>query len=195
MISHLKKGKSAEAKAEIDSQVRGTVESIIADVERRGDAAVRMYSEKFDKWNPPSLRLTEGEIQACIASIGRQAIEDITFAQAQIRRFAQIQMLSLRDVEIETLPGVVLGHKNIPGNSVGCYVPGGKYPMVASAHMSVVTAKVAGVKRVIAAAPPFEGRPSPAIVAAMPLGGAAEIYCLGGVRAVMAMALGTKQIA
>ena len=158
MISHLKKGKSVEAKAEIDSQVRGTVESIIADVERRGDAAVRMYSEKFDKWNPPSLRLTEGEIQACIASIGRQAIEDITFAQAQIRRFAQIQMLSLRDVEIETLPGVVLGHRNIPVNSVGCYVPGGKYPMVASAHMSVLTAKVAGVKRVIACAPPFDGK-------------------------------------
>jgi sulfopropanediol 3-dehydrogenase len=194
MIKHLKTGKSVEAKAEIDSQVRSTVEGIIADVERRGDAAVRMYSEKFDKWNPPSLRLTEAEIQACIASIGRQAIEDIEFAQAQIRRFAQIQMLSLRDVEIETLPGVVLGHKNIPVNSVGCYVPGGKYPMVASAHMSVLTAKVAGVKRVIACAPPFDGKPSAAIIAAMALAGADEIYAVGGVQAVAAMAIGTQTV-
>lgn len=194
MISHLKQGKSVEAKAEIDSQVRGTVESIIADVERRGDAAVRMYSEKFDKWNPPSLRLSENEIQDCIDSIGRQSIEDIKFAQAQIRRFAQIQMLSLRDVEIETLPGVVLGHKNIPVNSVGCYIPGGKYPMVASAHMSVLTAKVAGVKRVIACAPPFEGKPAAAIIAAMALAGADEIYTMGGVQAVAAMAIGTETV-
>ena len=194
MIKHLKKGKSVEAKAEIDSQVRSTVEGIIADVEQRGDAAVRMYSGKFDKWNPPSLRLSEAEIQACIASIGRQAIEDIRFAQAQIRRFAQIQMLSLRDVEIETLPGVVLGHKNIPVNSVGCYVPGGKYPMVASAHMSVLTAKVAGVKRVIACAPPFDGKPSAAIIAAMALAGADEIYAIGGVQAVAAMAIGTETV-
>jgi sulfopropanediol 3-dehydrogenase len=194
MISHLKKGKSVEAKAEIDGQVRATVESIIADVEQRGDAAVRMYSEKFDKWNPPSLRLSEAEIQDCIDSIGSQAIEDIKFAQAQIRRFAQIQMLSLRDVEIETLPGVVLGHKNIPVNSVGCYVPGGKYPMVASAHMSVLTAKVAGVKRVIACAPPFDGKPSAAIIAAMALAGADEIYTVGGVQAVAAMAIGTATV-
>ncbi len=194
MISHLKQGKSVEAKAEIDSQVRGTVENIIADVERRGDAAVRMYSEKFDKWNPPSLRLSEGEIQACIDSIGRRAIEDIKFAQAQIRRFAQIQMMSLRDVEIETLPGVVLGHKNIPVNSVGCYIPGGKYPMLASAHMSVLTAKVAGVKRVIACAPPFEGKPAAAIIAAMALAGADEIYTMGGVQAVAAMAIGTETV-
>jgi len=194
MISHLKQGKSAEAKAEIDSQVRGTVENIIADVERRGDAAVRMYSEKFDKWNPPSLRLSKDEIQACIDSIGREAIEDIKFAQAQIRRFAQIQMMSLRDVEIETLPGVILGHKNIPVNSVGCYVPGGKYPMVASAHMSVLTAKVAGVKRVIACAPPFEGKPAAAIIAAMALAGADEIYTMGGVQAVAAMAIGTETV-
>ena len=194
MISHLKQGKSAEARAEIDSQVRGTVENIIADVERRGDAAVRMYSEKFDKWNPPSLRLSEDEIRACIDSIGRQAIEDIKFAQAQIRRFAQIQMMSLRDVEIETLPGVVLGHKNIPVNSVGCYIPGGKYPMVASAHMSVLTAKVAGVKRVIACAPPFEGKPAAAIIAAMALAGADEIYTMGGVQAVAAMAIGTETV-
>ncbi|MHB8667527.1 MAG: histidinol dehydrogenase [Burkholderiales bacterium] len=194
MISYLKKGKSVEAKAEIDSQVRSTVENIIAEVERRGDAAVRMYSEKFDKWNPASLRLSEAEIRDCIASIGRQSIEDIKFAQAQIRRFAQIQMLSLRDVEIETLPGVVLGHKNIPVNSVGCYVPGGKYPMVASAHMSVLTAKVAGVKRVIACAPPFDGRPSAAIIAAMALAGADEIYAIGGVQAVAAMAIGTETV-
>ena len=194
MIKHLKKGKSVEAKAEIDSQVRSTVENIIADVERRGDAAVRMYSEKFDKWNPASLRLSDAEIRDCIASIGRQAIEDIKFAQAQIRRFAQIQMLSLRDVEIETLPGVVLGHKNIPVNSVGCYVPGGKYPMVASAHMSVLTAKVAGVKRVIACAPPFDGKPSAAIIAAMALAGADEIYTVGGVQAVAAMAIGTETV-
>ncbi len=194
MISYLKKGKSVEAKAEIDSQVRATVESIIADVERRGDAAVRMYSEKFDMWNPASLRLSDAEIRDCIASIGSQAIEDIKFAQAQIRRFAQIQMLSLRDVEIETLPGVVLGHKNIPVNSVGCYVPGGKYPMVASAHMSVLTAKVAGVKRVIACAPPFDGKPSAAIIAAMALAGADEIYTMGGVQAVAAMAIGTETV-
>ncbi len=194
MISYLKKGKSVEAKAEIDSQVRSTVENIIADVERRGDAAVRMYSEKFDKWNPASLRLSDAEIRDCIASIGRQAIEDIKFAQAQIRRFAQIQMLSLRDVEIETLPGVVLGHKNIPVNSVGCYVPGGKYPMVASAHMSVLTAKVAGVKRVIACAPPFDGKPAAAIIAARALAGADEIYTMGGVQAVAAMAIGTETV-
>jgi len=194
MIKHLKNGKSVEAKAEIDSQVRSTVEGIIADVEQRGDAAVRMYSEKFDKWNPPSLRLTDDQIRDCVASIGPQAIKDIKFAQAQIRRFAQIQMLSLRDVEIETLPGVVLGHKNIPVNSVGCYVPGGKYPMVASAHMSVLTAKVAGVKRVIACAPPFDGKPSAAIIAAMALAGADEIYAIGGVQAVAAMAIGTETV-
>ncbi len=194
MISYQKKGKSAEAKVEIQGQVHRTVEDIIADVEQRGDVAVRMYSEKFDKWNPPSLRLTEGQIQDCIESIGRQAIEDIKFAQAQIKRFAQIQMMSLRDVEIETVPGVVLGHKNIPVNSVGCYIPGGKYPLLASAHMSVLTAKVAGVKRVIACAPPFEGNPSAAIIAAMSLAGADEIYTMGGVQAVAAMAIGTESV-
>jgi sulfopropanediol 3-dehydrogenase len=194
MINHLKKGKSVEAKEEIQGQVRSTVEGIITDVGQRGDAAVRMYSEKFDKWNPPSLRLTEGEIQDCINSIGRQAIDDIKFAQAQIKRFAQVQMMSLRDVEIETLPGVVLGHKNIPVNSVGCYIPGGKYPLLASAHMSVLTAKVAGVKRVIACAPPFEGKPAAAIIAAMSMAGADEIYTMGGVQAVAAMAIGTQTI-
>ena len=194
MISHLKKGKSVEDKVEIHGQVRRTVEDIIADIEQRGDVAVRMYSEKFDKWNPPSLRLTEGQIQDCIKSMGDQAIEDIKFAQAQIKRFAQIQMMSLRDVEIETIPGVILGHKNIPVNSVGCYIPGGKYPLLASAHMSVLTAKVAGVKRVIACAPPFEGKPSAAIIAAMSLAGADEIYTMGGVQAVAAMAIGTESV-
>lgn len=195
MIKYLKKGKSVEAKAEINAQVRTTVENIIADIEARGEQAVREYSEKFDKWNPPSLRLSQEEIQACIDSLSPQALEDIKFAQAQIRRFAQVQLLSLRDVEVETLPGVVLGHKNIPVNSVGCYIPGGKYPLLASAHMSVLTAKVAGVKRVIACAPPFDGKPSPEIVAAMALAGADEIYVMGGVQGVAAMAIGTENIA
>jgi len=195
MIRQLKHSKTAAGKQEIQSQVRATVEAILADIQARGDAAVFDYSKKFDNWSPPSFRLNAEEIEACVRALPPQAIADIRFAQTQIRNFAQIQKDALREVEVETLPGVVLGHKNIPVNSVGCYVPGGKYPMVASAHMSVVTAKVAGVKRVIAAAPPFEGRPSPAIVAAMHLGGADEIYCVGGVQAVMAMALGTKQIA
>ncbi|MFT3790942.1 MAG: histidinol dehydrogenase [Rudaea sp.] len=195
MIRHIKQGKPADAKAELNAQVRDTVEKIIADIEARGEAAVRDYSEKFDRWNPPSLRLTQEEIHACIDSLPAQAIEDIQFAQAQIRRFAQIQLLSLRDVEVETLPGVVLGHRNIPVNSVGCYIPGGKYPLLASAHMSVLTAKVAGVKRVIACAPPFDGKPSPEIIAAMALAGADEIYVMGGVQGVAAMALGTEHIA
>ncbi|PRE05033.1 histidinol dehydrogenase [Burkholderia multivorans] len=195
MIEYLKTGQTAQAKADNNAQVRATVETIIADIEARGEAAVRDYSERFDKWNPPSLRLTDAEIQACIDSLSPQAIEDIKFAQAQIRRFAQIQLLSLRDVEVETLPGVVLGHKNIPVNSVGCYIPGGKYPLLASAHMSVLTAKVAGVKRVIACAPPFDGKPSPEIIAAMALAGADEIYVMGGVQGVAAMALGTENIA
>jgi sulfopropanediol 3-dehydrogenase len=194
MIKILKHGKSVEAKAEIDTQVRATVEAIIADVGQRGDAAVRTYSEKFDNWNPPSLRMTEGEIRDCINSLDRQAIEDIRFAQAQIKRFAQIQMLSIRDVEVETLPGVVLGHKSIPVNSVGCYIPGGKYPLLASAHMSVLTAKVAGVKRVIACAPPFDGKPAATIIAAMAMAGADEIYTMGGVQGVAAMAIGTESI-
>ncbi|TAL75720.1 MAG: histidinol dehydrogenase [Burkholderiaceae bacterium] len=194
MIKHVKKGATAETRSEIDSKVRSTVEAIIADIAEHGEEAVRSYSKKFDNWNPTSFRLSQSEIQACIDSLDTQVIEDIKFAQAQIRRFAQIQMLGLRDVEVETLPGVVLGHKNIPVNSVGCYIPGGKYPMVASSHMSVLTAKVAGVKRILSCAPPFEGKPSPAIVAAMALGGADEIYALGGVQAIVAMALGTETI-
>lgn len=195
MIRQLKNSKTAEGKLEIQTQVRATVETILADILARGDAAVLEYSKKFDHWSPASFRLSAEEIEECMRALPSQAIEDIRFAQTQIRNFARIQKDALREVEVETLPGVVLGHKNIPVNSVGCYVPGGKYPMVASAHMSVVTAKVAGVKRVIAAAPPFNGRPAPAIVAAMHMGGADEIYCVGGVQAVMAMALGTKQIA
>lgn len=194
MIRYLKKGKPAEQKAELNAQVRDTVEQIIHAIEQRGEAAVREYSEKFDRWNPASLRLSQEQIQGCIDSLSPQAIEDIKFAQAQIRRFAQIQLLSMRDVEVETLPGVVLGHKNIPVNSVGCYIPGGKYPLLASAHMSVLTAKVAGVKRVIACAPPFDGQPSPEIIAAMAMAGADELYVMGGVQGVSAMALGTENI-
>jgi len=195
MIHYLKRGKSVAAKAALDHQVRSTVENILADIERHGEAAVRRYSEQFDHWNPPSLRLSAAEIQACIDALGPRAIADIEFAQAQIRRFAQAQLASLHDVEVETLPGVILGHKNIPVNSVGCYIPGGKYPLLASAHMSVLTAKVAGVKRVIACAPPFEGKPSNEIVAAMAMAGADEIYVMGGVQGVAAMALGTEHIA
>jgi sulfopropanediol 3-dehydrogenase len=194
MIKHLKASKPIEAKAEIATQVRATVEQIIADIAARGDAAVREYSERFDKWSPASFRLSDAEIAACVAQLSAAELDDIRFAQTQVRRFAEIQRSALRDVEVETLPGVVLGHKNLPVNSVGCYVPGGKYPLVASAHMSVLTAKVAGVKRVVAVAPPFDGRPNPAIVAAMHMAGADEIYCVGGVQAVAAMALGTEQI-
>ena len=195
MIQTLKQGKPAEQKADLQAQVRSTVEAILAEIDKRGDAAVREYSARFDKWSPQNFRLSEAEIEACIASLSSQTLEDIKFAQAQIRHFAQIQRDSMKDVEVETLPGVILGHRNIPMNSVGCYIPGGKYPLIASAHMSVLTAKVAGVKRVIAAAPPFEGKPCAAIVAAMHLAGADEIYCLGGVQAVAAMAIGTESIA
>ncbi|MBO9648121.1 MAG: histidinol dehydrogenase [Variovorax sp.] len=194
MIQVIKSGQTAQAKAGNQAQVRATVEGILADIEQRGDAAVRDYSQKFDQWAPTSFRLTQAQIEECIASLPAQTLDDIRFAQAQIRRFAEIQKSSMHDVEIETLPGVVLGHRNIPVNSVGCYIPGGKYPLIASAHMSVLTAKVAGVKRVIAAAPPFEGKPCPEIVAAMHLAGADEIYCLGGVQAVAAMAIGTESI-
>src|ERR1700681_1501354 len=195
MIRYLKSGQSAATKAENSLQVRNTVEGILDDIGAHGEKAMRQYSEKFDKWSPPSFRLSEKEIADCVRSLPRQVIEDIRFAQTQIRNFALVQRAALQDVEVETLPGVVLGHKNIPVNSVGCYVPGGRYPMVASAHMSVVTAKAAGVKRIIASAPPFGGKPHPAIVAAMHLGGADEIYSFGGVQAIAAMALGTENIA
>ena len=194
MPRYLKKGKGAAEVAEGDAKVRATVEAILADIELRGDDAVRELSEKFDSWNPPSFRLTTEEIQTAIDQVPPQDLADIQFAQAQVRNFAQKQKACLNDLEIETLPGVVLGHRNIPVNSIGCYVPGGKYPMVASAHMSIVTAKVAGVKHITATAPPHEGGPHPAIVAAMHYGGADEILVLGGIQAVAAMALGTQSI-
>ncbi|MDH3747599.1 MAG: histidinol dehydrogenase [Gammaproteobacteria bacterium] len=194
MIKLIKAGISDEAAAEFDAKVRATVEDILGDIGSRGDDAVRELSEKFDKWSPARFRLSDDEIKACVARLPEQTIDDIKFAQANIRKFAEIQKAALQDVEEETLPGVTLGHKNIPVNSVGCYVPGGKYPMVASAHMSVLTAKVAGVERVIACAPPHNGAPHDAIVAAMHLAGADEIYCLGGVQAIGAMALGTETI-
>ena len=194
MVRHLKGGQSAAAKAANSLQVRQTVEAILDDIATHGETAMRRYSEKFDNWSPPSFRLSESQIVDCLGTLPGQVLADIRFAQAQIRNFALVQRDALTDVEVETLPGVVLGHKNIPVNSVGCYVPGGRYPMVASAHMSVVTAKAAGVQRIIAAAPPFEGAPHPAIVAAMHLGGADEIYAIGGVQAVAAMALGTETI-
>lgn len=194
VIRVLKQGISAADDAAEQTKVRSTVEAVIADVERRGDAAVREYSERFDKWSPPSFRLSPTEIEACMAQMSPLDVEDIKFAQTQIRNFAQIQRDALRDVEVETLPGVILGHRNIPVNSVGCYVPGGKYPLVASAHMTILTAKVAGVPRVIACAPPFQGKPAPAIVTAMHLAGADEVYVLGGVQAIAAMAVGTETI-
>jgi sulfopropanediol 3-dehydrogenase len=177
-----------------DAKVRETVEAILAQVEDRKDAAIREFSEKFDKWSPQDFRLSAQEIERAISQVRQRDLEDIKFAQAQVRNFAQKQRDSMRDLEVETLPGVVLGHRHIPVNAIGCYVPGGRYPMVASAHMSIVTAKVAGVKRIIACAPPFKGGPHPAIVAAMHFGGADDIYVLGGVQAVAAMALGTESI-
>ncbi len=189
--------KSALAAAEIRAaaaQVRKTVEEILTDVEERGDRAVRELSERFDRWSPASFRLTQAEIEATVASLPAQTIADIEFAQTQVRTFAQAQREALRDIEVETLPGITLGHKNIPVNSVGCYVPGGRYPMVASAHMSVITAKVAGVARVIACTPPINGELPAATVTAMHMGGADEIYILGGVQAVAAMALGTATV-
>ncbi len=194
MVRYLKTGITEDAAAEADAQVRKTVEDIITDIKVRGDDAVRDWSAKFDNWAPADFRLSEAQIDTAYAELSEQTIEDIRFAQTQVRNFAQIQRDALRDVEVETLPGVILGHKNLPVNSVGCYVPGGKYPLVASAHMSVVTAKVAGVKRIVSVAPPFEGKPNPAIVVAMHMAGADEIYCVGGVQAVAAMALGTGSI-
>jgi sulfopropanediol 3-dehydrogenase len=194
MIRYLKQGKSTEEIASDDLKVRQVVESLLADIAKRGDAAVREYSEKFDKWSPASFRLSREQIDACYAALDEATIDDIRFAQEQVRNFAQAQRDSMQDIEVETRPGVFLGHKHIPIAAVGCYVPGGKYPLVASAHMGVVTAKVAGVPRIVACAPPFKGAPHPAIVVAMDMGGADEIYVLGGVQAVGAMALGTETI-
>ena len=195
MVRHLKTRRMPEQASADAKKVRDIVTGIIEDIEARGDAALREISEKFDKWNPASFRLSPQEIEACLAKLSQRNLDDIKFAQAQVRNFAQVQRSTIKDIETETVPGVVLGHKNLPVDSVGCYVPGGKYPLVASAHMSVVTARVAGVPRVIAASPPYHGKPSPAVVAAMHLGGADEIYCMGGVQAIAALALGTESIA
>jgi sulfopropanediol 3-dehydrogenase len=194
MARWLKKGRDATQIAEDDAKVRAIVEATLADIEKRGDEAVRELSIKFDGWDRTDYRLTDKEIRECISELPARAIDDIKFAQEQVRNFAEQQKAALRDIEVETLPGVILGHKNIPVNSVGCYVPGGKYPMVASAHMSVVTAKVAGVPRIITCAPPYQGKPAAAIVAAQHLAGADVIYSLGGIQAVGAMALGTQTI-
>ena len=193
-ITYLKRGKPAAERADDDAKVRAIVETTLKDIETRGDAAVRELSEKFDKFSPPSFRLTPSEIEAAVNKVSTRDMADIEFAQTQIRRFAEAQRASMLDIEVETLPGVILGHRNIPVQSVGCYVPGGKFPMVASAHMSVLTASVAGVPRIVAAAPPQKGEPHPAIVAAMHKAGAHEIYVLGGMQAVGAMALGTETI-
>src|SRR5436853_4312021 len=194
MPRFLKRGIDASAIKAADAKVRETVENILAQIEERGDAAVRELSEQFDKWSPDNFKLTPHEIEKAIGEVAKRDLDDIKFAQAQVRNFAQKQKATLHDLEVETLPGVVLGHRHIPVNSIGCYVPGGRYPMVASAHMSIVTARVAGVKRIAACAPPFQGGPHPAIVAAMHFGGADEIFVLGGVQAVAAMALGTDEI-
>ncbi len=194
MARILKQGIDPGAARAADDKVRATVESILADVEARGDAAVRDLSIRFDGWDREDYRLSPAEINACLADLSAQDIKDIEFAQAQVRHFAEVQRATMQDVEVETLPGVILGHRNIPVQSVGCYVPGGKYPLLASAHMSVLTAKVAGVTRIITCAPPFNGRPASAIVAAQHMAGADEIYALGGVQAVAAMALGTARI-
>ncbi|MFY1713635.1 histidinol dehydrogenase [Tritonibacter mobilis] len=193
-ITYLKRGKSDAARAEDNAKTRATVEATLADIEARGDAAVRDLSEKFDGYAPESFRLSQAQIDALIGELTEREIADIKFAQEQVVAFAKAQRDSMLDIEVETLPGVILGHKNIPVQSVGCYVPGGKFPMVASAHMSVATAKVAGVPRIVACTPPFKGKPNPAVVAAMHFGGADEIHILGGIQAVGAMAIGTESI-
>jgi sulfopropanediol 3-dehydrogenase len=195
MARWLKRSIAAAEKADADAKVRATVEALLTDIEARGDAAIRGMSIRFDGWDREDFRLTNAEIRACLSELPQRALDDIRFAQEQVRNFAEHQRRALTDIEVETLPGVVLGHRNIPVNSVGCYVPGGKYPLLASAHMSVITAKVAGVPRVVTCAPPYQGRPAPAIVAAQHLAGADVIYCIGGVQAVGAMAIGTERIA
>ncbi|MDH4174793.1 MAG: histidinol dehydrogenase [Betaproteobacteria bacterium] len=192
MATHLKRRIAQDITDEIDQKVRQTVEGILAAVKKRGDAAVREYSEQFDKWTPK--KLSKADIDAILAKVAPGTLSDIKFAQAQIRNFAEHQRAAIRDIEVETLPGVKLGHKNIPVESVGCYVPGGRYPMVASAHMSIVTARTAGVKRIIACTPPNQGEPHAETIAAMVLGGADEIHVIGGVQAIAAMALGTETI-
>ncbi|UAB91485.1 histidinol dehydrogenase (plasmid) [Ruegeria sp. SCSIO 43209] len=193
-IEYLKRGKSDADRAEDDAKTRAVVEATLKDIETRGDAAVRELSEKFDNYSPASFRLSQDQIGDLINQLTDRELADIKFAQEQVRNFAQAQRDSMLDIEVETLPGVILGHKNIPVQSVGCYVPGGKFPMVASAHMSVATASVAGVPRIIACTPPFQGKPNAAVIAAMHLGGAHEIYVMGGIQAIGAMALGTETI-
>lgn len=193
-VRYLKTGKPQEERSEDDAKVRAVVEAALADIGARGDAAVRELAEKFDNFSPPTYRLNQDEIDQLISEVSPRDMDDIRFAQDQVRKFAEIQRDSMKDVEVETMPGVILGHRNIPVQSVGCYVPAGKFPMVASAHMSVLTASVAGVPRIVATTPPFEGRPNAAVVAAMHLGGAHEIYVLGGIQGVGAMALGTETI-
>jgi sulfopropanediol 3-dehydrogenase len=194
MIRILKPGRSPDATAADAAKVKAAVEAVLADIQSRGDAAVRDYSEKFDRWNPASFRLSQAEIDACFAALTPRQIDDIRFAQEQVRNFALHQKSALRDIEVETMPGIVLGHRNIPIDTVGAYVPGGKYPLVASAHMAIVTAKAAGVRHIIACTPPFQGKPAPAVIVAMVLGGADEIYILGGIQAIGAMAYGTESI-
>ena len=193
-IRYLKESKSQSERREDDAKVRAIVEDTLGDIEARGDAAIRELSEKFDKYSPASFKLSDDEIKALIAEVSPRDLDDIRFAQDQVRQFAEAQRASMTDIEVETMPGVILGHKNIPVQSVGCYVPAGKFPMVASAHMSVLTASVAGVPRIIAATPPFKGKPNPAVIAAMQMGGAHEIYVLGGMQGIGAMALGTETI-
>ncbi|CAI8248533.1 MAG: histidinol dehydrogenase [Planktomarina sp.] len=193
-ITYLKTGKPDAERALDDANTKASVETTLVDIEERGDAAIRDLSAKFDNYTPKNFRLTDQEIEGLLAALSERELADIKFAQEQVRNFAQAQRDSMLDIEIETLPGVILGHKNIPVQSVGCYVPGGKFPMVASAHMSVATASVAGVPRIIACTPPFNGQPNPAVIAAMHLGGAHEIYVLGGIQAVGAMAIGTETI-
>ncbi len=194
MIEYLKRGKPEMERADDDAKVRTVVEDTLKDIEKRGDVAVRELAEKFDNYSPVSYRLSQEEINACMAQVLPRDLEDIKFAQTQVRKFAEAQRASMVDIEVETLPGVILGHKNIPVQSVGCYIPAGKFPMVASAHMSVLTATVAGVPRIVACTPPFNGTPNPAVITAIHLGGAHEIYVLGGMQAVGAMALGTQSI-
>ena len=193
-IKYLKRGRSEADRQEDDAKTRSVVEATLKDIETRGDAAVRELSEKFDNYSPPAFRLSESEIKTIMSKVTDREMADIRFAHDQVRKFAQLQRDSMKDIEVETLPGVILGHKNIPVQSVGCYVPSGKFPMVASAHMSVVTAAVAGVPRILAATPPFKGEPNPGVIAAMHIGGAHEIYVLGGIQAVGAMAIGTETI-
>src|SRR3984893_5233243 len=189
------KKRSRELNHSVSSEINDTVHTILAEIDRDGDKAVRKYSKQFDNWTPETFALSAREIEAALSKVAKRDLEDIKFAQTQVRNFASKQLECIRELEVETLPGVTLGHRNIPVSSVGCYVPGGRYPMVASAHMSVVTAKVAGVERVVACTPPIDGKPYAETIAAMALAGASEIYVIGGVQAIAALALGTETIA